>query len=320
MAVKEGEVVEEKDEYSEAFGEATEKGGEEETPTEDLEPELEGEGEETPTSEEGEEKPVEKEETPKVEEKAEELTVEERLANAEKELEDTKHRESTLQGMYNSELKKKDKAPEKEEPISEEPEEEEDFTPVTEGMSKQIGELDSVKALKEEYGDDIEGALNDVAGLVTKTVMADVSKRLKNQFGEVEEKIAPLQSQHAQSGRDAFDNSVISEHPDYSKYVESGELKTWVESQTGLNGKAFQAAYSDGDNQDVIELVAAFREAKGYVEEKQEVPVKKEKEIDTSKLEDMEVVESKKTPVSGRGKGAVDMNDFGGAFREATKT
>jgi hypothetical protein len=182
-------------------------------------------------------------------------------------------------------------------------------------MSKQIGELDSVKALKEEYGDDIEGALNDVAGLVTKTVMADVSKRLKSQFGEVEEKIAPLQSQHAQSGRDAFDNSVISEHPDYSKYVESGELKTWVESQPGLNGKAFQAAYSEGDNKDVIELVAAFRKAKGYAEEEQEVP-EKEGKVDTSKLEDMEVVDTKKTPISGRGKGAVDMNDYEGAWDE----
>lgn len=309
MAEEKEEVVE-VDEFEEAFKEAIEEeGGEEEAPTEDLEPKDEEEEAPTPKEEE----PVEEE--PAEEEPKEEAPAEKTLAELQEDLDALNQKHSTLQGMYNSEVKK-DKAP-KEEPISEEPEEEEeDFAPVTEAMSKQIGELDSVKALKEEYGDEIGGALNDVAGLVIKSVMGDVSKRLKNQFGEVSEMVNPLQVQYAQSGRDAFDNSVIEAHPDYHTYVENGELEEWVESQPGSNGKAFQAAYTEGDTQDVIELVAAFRKDKGYSEEKQKTP-EEEEEVDTSKLEDMEVVDTKKTPISGKGKGAVDMNDFDGAWKEA---
>jgi hypothetical protein len=323
VAVEEKEEVLEEaaaDNFDDFFDEAiAEDGGEE--PTEKAE-EPEGEAEEEPTSEEAEEEePVE--EKPKEEPEGEETPKEDKVEKTDdgETLETLNHKYKTLQGMYNSVVQKAPKVDEpKEEGDEPKPTEEEskdDFKQYTAELVESIGKIESVKAVAEEHGEEVQTALADVASFVAENVMSKMSEKFEAKFGQLSDVVNPIRESHAKTADEAHFEAVTSAHPDFDTYIESGELREWVESQQGLNKKIYTEAYDDGDTQDVIDLVAAFRDSKGYAEKKEEPEEKKEtKSVDQSKLEDMEAIESKKSPVT-TGKSKPSKGDFDAGWDEA---
>ncbi len=315
--------VVEEDSFENAFDEAVAgKGGEEEiTPTKDP-VELEGEAKEEPTPEEAksEEEAVKEEEKPVKGEVDVSRESKVEAPDDEETIDQLRHKYNTLQGMYNSEVKKTKEAPKEE--VQTELEKKESEIEVaydTSALTDAIGNLESVKKAKEDYGDDVGNAFSDVANFVVKNVMGEVSKIVEDKIGKISEVVKPLEDNYAAATEKAHDDAIIEAHPDYSTYLESGELIQFIEGQKGLTLKLYQNVVESGNASDVIELVQAFRESKGYVEEKEKEPETPKKEIDTSKLEDMEAVSTKKTPVTGT-KGGADKNDFGGAFQEAVNS
>lgn len=314
------EVVEEtkEDSFDNAFDEAVADEGGEKPPTDEaVEPEGEAKEEPTPEEAKSEEKPVKEEpkEEAKPKEEAEPEKSEEGKPSYDdlaKQFADLEHKNSTLQGMYNSEVKKKAPAEEPKEEPEEKEEPEADFSGLTEG----IGEIDSVKQAKKDYGDDIGKAFSDVASHITKNVMSEVTKMVEEKVGKISEVVKPIQEGHTAAVLKSHEDEILEAHPDYNTYVDSGELFKFIEAQSGLTATVYREVVENGKAADVIELVKSFRDEKGYVEKE---PEDSKDEIDTEKLEDMEAVPNKKTPVTGI-KGGADENDFDGAFDEAVNS
>lgn len=332
MAVKEklkDEEVEE-DSFEDAFDEAVaeDEGNEEEPIEKAAEPEKDEtlkedgvkseEDEPDAVEEDLEKEPVSAEEDEPTVKEEPEKPAEPNAAELKKELDELGQKHSTLQGMYNSEVKK-EKAPkeEPEKPSAEEAKGEE-FKPDTSAITDAIGSLESVKAFTDEYGDEGKQALVDVGNIVAEAVMIDMDKRLEDRFSQLTQSIDPLCSAYAKSSEDAQEGLITGAHSDYRTYVDSGELRAWVDAQKGTEGRVYQEIYDDGSAEEIVGLVAAFREAKGYV--KAVEPEKKEKEvepeIDQSKLEDMEAVDTKKSPVSVS-KGGVSKDNYDDAWDKA---
>jgi hypothetical protein len=308
-----------KSEAEEAFEDAWEEdvedeGGEDETPTEKESTEPEGEAKkEEPTSNEPEKKEEssEEKETPEEEpgkEPAKDDTPPDKPSyeELEKKLEETEHKYSTVSGMYNSLAKQKEDK--KEEPPAE-PQKEEpkvDLNQESSAITEEISKLESLKTVNEEHGEEIGKTLVEVAGILAKNLTSNFNERLNQRFGEVLEKVTPAHEYYVKTADEKHLDSIVGEHPDFATYVESGELKTWVLAHKGIEKEIFTKVYAEGSAAEIIDMVGKFRETKGYAEKEEPEP-KKEPEIDDhkkKKLEDMEVVDTKKTPVSpGKGKG-----------------
>ncbi|MCK5235807.1 MAG: hypothetical protein KAR06_02385 [Deltaproteobacteria bacterium] len=313
MAIEEEEEVVEEvsaEDFGEAFGEdegtppieEPEKDEAKEEPT-PAEPEKE-ELPEVPEIEEEPVKPEEKEEKPVADDAAvdDKPTYEELEARLEK----TGQQYSTLQGMYNAGLKK--------EPLEEEePEPETDFSADIAGIVEKVSNLESVKNADDEVGEGLSKTLVEVTGLITKEVLSTMDKRQEQRFGKISEEVKPLQEHYVNAETREHLNTIQTAHPDFMKYVESGELKVWVESQGGLKKSLYGTVYDTGKASDVVDMVAEFRNSKGY----NEAPKKEQKkEVDTSKLEDMEAIEAKKSPVNTSKAGSSSEDDFGAALEE----
>lgn len=320
------------DDFEGAFDEAVEAdSGEKEPPTEEAE-ELEGEAEEKPTPEESEEEEIEEEaeEKPKEEEEAALGEGGEEEAEEGETLEKVQHKYKTVSGMYDSEvLKRKNaedelallkagKQPSPKEEETEKPEDKKEVALDVSSLTKTIQESESFKALGDEYGEEMTTALTDMAANIAKTVIGDVIHKVNGKFDQFSEILNPLQTSYAEAeGKTHFD-ALTEAHSDYKKHVDSGELEEWINGQPNYKRKMYTEVYDEGEVGDVIDLFTTFKTAKGYTEpekEEKETPAPKKK-INKTKLEDMEVVDTKKSPVSGV-KGAAAKNDFEGAWEEA---
>lgn len=332
------------DEFGEAFDEAVaEDGGEEEAPTKEAEgPEGKAEEQEEeipaeePNPEEAEGEPEKKEaEKEPAKEDPESGKIDE--DEPEETLETISHKYSTLQGMFNSlDRKHKDlegqfalnKGDDKEGVKGQAEEQEETKEkPVIEAaiVLEEIGKLDSVKGLKEEYGDEMTNAFNDVANtLVTMTnqAVAGLSKEIMGKFGQLSDVVDPLQDSHLKSEEESHASAILEAHPDIEEIVEKGDIREWIEEQPEYKRKMYTDVYNDGATKDVIDLFTTFKTEKGLL--KAEAPAEEEdaeaeKAVDKEKqekLEDMEAIETKKSPVS-EGKGGVGKNNYDAAWEEA---
>lgn len=309
--VIEEEVVAE-DSFEDAWDEDPEDaGGDDETPTDDAESqEVEEEPEPEPEPKEPEDEP------------AKEEPADDKPGDSEKgvdALEQVQHKYDTISGMYNSEIKKRQAAEDElallKEGTQPKPDEktdvDKDAEPDASTIIDAIAEMDEVKALAEEFGEEGTNAFKAIAGKIYTQIKGEMSQDLKGKLGEVSEKIDPLQKEYAENAGAKHWNAIDEAHPDNEKYVDNGELQAWVEGQTGILKGAYEGVLKDGNAADVIDLFTAFKKAKGYDKAEEKDP---EDEVDNSKLEDMEVVEDKKPPVSSGRKRGVSDDDFGGAF------
>jgi hypothetical protein len=347
---KDQEKSEEKVPVEDAFGDAFDEAvaadeGEEKAPIEEAEEPEEGaeetleeeeSEEEEPTSKDVKEEPVEEEAGDESDKEGSESEKDESGDDDEPEetLESVTQKYKTLQGMFNSEVRKtkdlEDKVAlkdggddQKAEDKSGKKEEVKDEPAVDmPAILSEIAELDSFKNVKEEYGDDLTNLFNDIATkliTITNQATSGLSKEMTGKFGELSEVVNPLHSSHVKSEGNKHVNALVEAHSDAQEIVESGDLRKWIEEQPAYKKKMYTEVYEDGATADVIDLFSTYKKENGLTEaeEPEEEKSEEEKPEDATKqekLEDMEDIDIKKTPVSTRS-GGVDQNDFGAAFQ-----
>jgi len=111
--------------------------------------------------------------------------------------------------------------------------------------------------------------------------------------------------------------SIKEAHEDYGEAFKKEDVVKWVETLSPARKKANMAIIEEGDTEEVIDLITSYKEANN-------IPITKEEsssdEVKTKikkdeRLESLEVVKGKKSPVTGGGSKKVE--DYEGAFAEA---
>lgn len=322
--------------FDDAFDEAiAEDKGDDEKPIDDDDDPGDEAKKEEPTSDKSEEEKAEEEELEKKpdvdpdSDPAKEKPIPDDDKDVET-LEKVQHKYDTVSGMFNSEVKKRQaaedelallkegKQPKPEDDLEKPKEEDPELDVAT--LAKTIGESESFKKLGDEYGEEMTTALTDMAGNIAKTVIGSLSKKVDGKLDEFSGIIDPLQKDHIKSADQTHFSALETAHPDYEKHRDSGELIEWIDTLPGYKQEMYKKVYEKGQTEDVIDLFSTFKDAKGYSAthpKKEEESVKKpEVEIDKKKLEDMEVIDRKNSPVSGV-KGSAAKDDFEGAWDEA---
>jgi hypothetical protein len=118
--------------------------------------------------------------------------------------------------------------------------------------------------------------------------------------------------------------TIMEAHKDYGKAFKRTDVEEWIGTLSPVRKREYKAILEDGSTEEVIELLASYKEVKGIKTEEEkpeenleEKENKEEKEnLKNKKLEDLETVKGKKTPVSGSLKKAENFED---AYDEAVK-
>ena len=320
---KESEVEPQKDEYGDAFEEAT-------TGTEKVVEKPEGEGDKP--KEEKEEANVEVKDNEVVEDKGTERQPEE----SDKKLKDLEQKYRSLQGMYNKLVKNPDdkgetKPPAKENEPPEEATAEDINTLLVPFFETLYSDVDGItkKALKDyEEEFDIPSKVEDVKrNHSLKKTIQFMEKRTDDKLKEglvefakaVKDYIQPLVGRVEQSGKSEHYAQIKSAHPDFETYRDNGELKDWVTEQPKLLRDTFERTMKNGSAEDIISMYDMFKKDKGLIEKKKddadEEEVTKITTKKDEKIKNLEMVKSKSSGVNVSGTGKAE--GYEDAFDEA---
>jgi len=260
------------------------------------------------------------------EEEIEDIDEEELLKDPKKLLQ----RYKTLQGMWRAERekRKKEEPPQEKETVEEDiqqpqqqvqsPEEvinriikdEEEF------VEKIMKEDDGFKEITEEFPDLAEALSKTIKKVVAQTTVRNIDRTINM----LQNTVVPFIQQYQESLLQQHYEAIKSAHPDFEKYVESGELEAWIQQQPERKRKYYQEIYEYGTTDEVIDLIDEFKESLGLGSKPKPKPksVKKQNK-DTRKLDDMEDISSGARPVN-MGATTAPKDDFELAFEEALKT
>ena len=105
----------------------------------------------------------------------------------------------------------------------------------------------------ELFGDFSEEAL---AAGINKLVQQQVEARLQSA-------LAPYEKREAQTATEAHYNAIYEAHPDADSVAQSQELTEWINSQPTFVRGSMAAVMQEGNTEQVIELLDAFKSATG---------------------------------------------------------
>jgi len=296
--------------FAEAAGEEVK--GKEEV-AEVTEPKAEGE----PKSEGNEGEPKKEED---VKSKESEVTPEPSQKTPPK-VEDFEQKYKTLQGMFESEAKRR-MALEEEIKKLKEPKPDLETKPKPEPLDEEDPEL--IKYL-EEY--DI--VAKNEAKLRRKeqnALIESIITKIREEFGATQEQVLSFLREKETNEEIEHAVSILDVHEDYGVDFDRPEIEAWVDSLSGIKHREYKAILEEGSTEEVIDLITKYKEANNIPLKKKEetmpetTPVKTEEEVRANeekqrKLESMEAVNPKKRPVGGSGTKKAE--DFEGAFNEA---
>lgn len=103
------------------------------------------------------------------------------------------------------------------------------------------------------FGDFSEEAL---AAGINKLVQQQVEARLQSA-------LAPYEKREAQTATEAHYNAIYEAHPDADSVAQSQELTEWINSQPTFVRGSMAAVMQEGNTEQVIELLDAFKSATG---------------------------------------------------------
>ena len=215
------------------------------------------------------------------------------------------------------EPKKKDPDPEPEPVKFEIP----DFTPTEEQKQR-------LEALRKDWPD-VAAAMEVEIAQLTHQLKKSYSLALYDALKQVYADMAPISKAAEQSDEDRHFSAITRAHSDFDTLTKPdakgvSPLKAWIAEQPRILREAYTKVYTDGNAQDVIDLVDAYKQATGKAggapktgddatggkpdEGKKPDPAK------AAKADALTPVPSKRTTVATKG---VDPNDFDAAFEEA---
>lgn len=283
--VVEGQEV--KDEYGDAFEEATREKTAEELKAEAQETER-AEKEEARTTEGAQPEGQTSEEEGKAEATAAASSNEE--PDYRKLYEEEHQRYSSLQGMYNNaqgeiEQLKKTASPAKED-LKEEKKDEISAEELLNILD--LHEDEDVKAFVDEY-DYLAKPLQKIVAKATQ-----LSRQQSNSNAPSPDQIADQVFNLIQ--RNVHESTIKSSHPDFEALRDNGELKKFVDGLPDGDDKArFQGYYDNGTAEEVIALIDSYKESKGQKSPQAEKEATKEEKA--SKITNLTAVKSKSRPI-----------------------
>jgi hypothetical protein len=104
-------------------------------------------------------------------------------------------------------------------------------------------------------------------------------------------------------------------HEDYGVTVKKMDVVQWVETLSPAKRKAGMTIITEGDTDEVIDLITDYKKAHDISTEKEDHKPEDKKKPKDDRLESLETVKGKKSPVTGGGKGKAE--SFEDAFAEA---
>ena len=159
--------------------------------------------------------------------------------------------------------------------------------------------------------------------ILQKGTLRDVEKVLGDILKPLFEKIPGLEKQLGEVTAERAWTSVLQEHPDAYKLVNSGTVDAWIGTLPNYLQKAMNDTLDNGSPEDMIDLMNDFKEAIGRTKvAKTEEEIEKEKTEKDKKAggnkERLQSMSAVKTARSTIDKGS-DPNDFDSAFEEFVK-
>ena len=99
---------------------------------------------------------------------------------------------------------------------------------------------------------------------INALVDAKVEKRTAELVdARLKEALAPIQQREQLSATQAHYNAIYAAHPDADSIYESKELDDWINTHPAYLQPAVRAVFTEGSQQDVIDLFSRFKEATG---------------------------------------------------------
>lgn len=229
--------------------------------------------------------------------------------------EDIEQKYKSLQGMIKSQQEEKDealrKAQELEDKLAEAMKEKE--------LKPKPDALD-LDAELEEYIKDYAFISTNEAKLRQKELnklKQDIIDEVAKNFKVSQESVEKLLKEDSETKAAIHLSTILDAHPDYGKSFARKDIVGWVETLSPAKKKANLAIINEGDADEVIDLINVYKEVNNIPILDVDAPSKKivtDKKND-ERLENLEVVKSKKAPVTGGGKGKAET--FAEAFNEA---
>lgn len=242
-----------------------------------------------------------------------------------------KHKHKTLRGMYDSEIKRrreleakleqyekaKSSPPEADKKAADTPAKEDKPAISADDLIADIWNDPEIKAFADEYGDGVAPAVKKIAGKLAQKNQATLEKAIR----EIASLILPVVETHEKTGKESYAAKLKEAHSDYEKYVENGEIESWIKSLPAYKQRAYMDVYDRGENvSEAIDLIHEFKRAMGYSGNgngnggAKEEPTPAPAPVDKTKTDGLEAVATRKSPISPAGKARGQ--SFDDAFNE----
>lgn len=175
-------------------------------------------------------------------------------------------------------------------------------------VAKILEEDEKFQEIREDFPEVAEALEHSLK----KTLSQFSAKQSQQLMSVLQQSLAPLLQSQQQQILEEHYKRVKEAHPDFERYLESGELEAWIKEQPSRKQKYLLEVYNEGSTEEVIDLFNEFKGSMGYSKPTQ-------KTADSSKLWDMEEPKSRTRPISATTKPSARADDYETAFEEAIK-
>jgi hypothetical protein len=148
---------------------------------------------------------------------------------------------------------------------------------------------------------------------VDRDLNARIHKAVQNMLTHVDGRLDPVEATVTETALERHATAIHTAHPDYDVVI--AKVPDWIKTLPAYARTGAQAVYDRGTTQEVIELVASYKQAAGVVAPAAPAPVAKPAKPAPAGADDLAPVSSQRAAVLPRG--TPDPNDYAGAFAEA---
>lgn len=121
------------------------------------------------------------------------------------------------------------------------------------------------KSLLKEYDEEFD-TVSKMEGLKRDKAMRKLEKKIESLQATIEErisgqerKLAPVIQQSAEQSAANHFSAIRSAHSDFETLRDDGSIKSWIEAKPSFIRKALMEAYTNGETQDVIDLITQYK-------------------------------------------------------------
>jgi hypothetical protein len=185
--------------------------------------------------------------------------------------------------------------------------------PTPETIDQMLDSIESGKVVKEDFEDIYKWQMDFM-----KKYDEVMVNRLVYLYQSINGQIAPVLSSVSSDADAKHFAKIAGEHPDYSNIVESADFSSWIADNPPSLQKEFTRIVNEGTSSESIKMLSLYKKDRGY----STVTASPDPKVadDPSKrarLENMTIVKTKHPPVNTGLKRGANKDDYDSAFDEA---